>query len=229
MHTAFKSENNTNIILRHAIPKCCQDQREHLFFVFLSTFLWCIFAHDKQSRLDFFYFLRSAGVSLALCCGTAAHAELYLEWLSSHSSKTKYWCDCESMKTTIIIAKLCETRANVSSQKAFLKSSPVRKPSWQCEHIWLNATKRLKCSLWRVCGALGFAWMRDVLPVCVQSERNGFLHGCREFSVWEHLLKWSSITFLMPVLSALAFTVHEINKWTISTGSEIAGVFFVFL
>lgn len=64
--------NNTNIILRHAIPpKCCQDQREHLFFVFLSTFLWCIFAHDKQTRLDFFFppvHWRFFGPVLWHCC-----------------------------------------------------------------------------------------------------------------------------------------------------------------
>lgn len=122
-----------------SLPNAVKIKENICFFVFLSTFLWCIFAHDKQTRLDFF-FLQSTGVSLGLCCGTAAHAEMYLEWFLSHSSKTKYWCDCESMKTIIIIAKLCETRANVSCQKAFLKSS--RKSSERTElAVWTHLTK----------------------------------------------------------------------------------------
>lgn len=121
-----------------SLPNVVKIRENICFFVFLSTFLWCIFVHGKQTRLDFF-FLQSIGVSLALCCGTVAHAEMYLEWFSSHSSKTKYWCDCESIKTIIIITKLCETRANVSCQKAFLKSS---KSSEKTElAVWTHLTK----------------------------------------------------------------------------------------
>lgn len=132
--------NNTDIILRHAIlSKCCQDQREHLFFVFLSTFLRCILGQTDQ--IGFFFFSSSPPVfRFALCCGTAAHSGMYVECFSSHSSKTKYLCDCESMKIIIIITKLCETCVHFSCQKAFLK--PSSKSSENTElAVWTELPK----------------------------------------------------------------------------------------
>lgn len=80
--------NNTNIILRHAIPpKCCQDQREHLFFVFLRTFLWCIFAHDKQTRLDFFF--PSSPLAFLWPCAVALLLMLRCIWKDFHLIQAK--------------------------------------------------------------------------------------------------------------------------------------------
>lgn len=114
--------------------------RENICFLSFLVHFCDVFLHMTNRPDWIFFFLQSTGVSLALCCGTAAHAEMYLEWISSHSSKTKHWCDCESMKTIIIIPKLCETRANVSCQKAFLKSSSKSSEKTELA-VWTHLTK----------------------------------------------------------------------------------------
>lgn len=69
--------------------------------------------------------------------------------------------------------------------QSLLLANPVRKLSWQYKQTFLDATEKFKRSLWRVCGALGFAGDERSASWLYAARKEWLsVYRCMEGSVW---------------------------------------------
>lgn len=125
----------------------------YYIWFFFCFFFRCIFAYDNQTRSYWILFFPPVHwCFLAVWYTTLVVSQCgVFRMLFISFKQSKYLGDYESIKILTMIAKLCKTLFFCVRRhsQSLLLSNPVRKPSWQCEQICLDATEKLQGSHWR--------------------------------------------------------------------------------